>query len=334
MAKSDTEKSDTERSDTEKIVATLHDSRRNVVDMLELTANEFGIVDGSFQLADQPPMGNYSLHVKIGEEIFFQQLKVESYRKPEYEVEVTTPQDYIVAGDDISVTVDANYFFGQPVADAAVTVSVHHEYYYFYNYFGWSPSLNFVDDFIVAPPFPFSNGEPIEKFDGRTDSEGRWTLTYSPTTAERYNQRYRFVAEVTDAHELPVQGEHSAQVFWNTFTLSMNTAKYGYEIDEEVAVVLRAYGHDSQPVAGQSVEVFIERTYPEQETMEKQRVTTDAQGNAEALFAGLPQGWYRIRAVSEDARGRKIDISRYLWIYDSTSNRWWFTSHISLVLHC
>jgi len=313
-------------SSSEEIVATLRDSRGNVVDTQNLTANEFGIVDGSFQLADQPPLGNYSLNIKINEENYYQQLVVESYRKPEYEVEITTPKNYVVAGDDISITVDANYFFGQPVANAAVTLKVYQESYYFYDYRGWAPSLNIAEDILIGPPFPFPGGEILDGFEGTTDNEGRWTLNYSPTTTDRYNQRYRFVAEVTDARELPVESEHSVQVFWNTFTLSMNTAKYGYEIGEEVAIVLQANDHDNQPVPDQAVDIVIERTYPEQETIDKQQINTDSEGNAEAIFAGLPQGWYRIRAISQDEQGRDIDISRYLWIYDSTSNHWWYTS--------
>ena len=47
---------------------------------------------------------------------------MEDYRKPDYEVTVTTDAAQYVRGDTIAVTVDTRYFFGEPVANAEVTL--------------------------------------------------------------------------------------------------------------------------------------------------------------------------------------------------------------------
>ncbi|NIN63184.1 MAG: hypothetical protein GTO63_00395, partial [Anaerolineae bacterium] len=46
------------------------------------------------------------------------------YRKPEFQVTVETDKPEHVQGDEIMVSAQATYFFGGPVANAAVRYSV------------------------------------------------------------------------------------------------------------------------------------------------------------------------------------------------------------------
>ena len=75
-------------------------------------ADEFGAVAGQFKLGDEPPLGTYKLEVQVGGQIQSQSLQVEAYRKPEYEVKVSTPTEFAISGETIPVTVAADYYFG------------------------------------------------------------------------------------------------------------------------------------------------------------------------------------------------------------------------------
>ena len=94
-----------------------------------------------------------------------------------------------------------------------------------------------------------------------------------------------------------------------------------------------AQRHDDAAVAGQAVTVSVwGGDYRNQDLYEEQQVVTDADGAALATFAGLPQGWYRIVASSTDERGRKVEQTRYLWVFDRTGGSWWYSSEDEIAI--
>src|SRR5581483_6969665 len=54
----------------------------------------------------------------------------EEYKKPEYEVRVSVDKPRVLEGDPIQATIDARYFFGEPVANAKVTWVAHRAPWY------------------------------------------------------------------------------------------------------------------------------------------------------------------------------------------------------------
>ena len=156
------------------LTATLRDARNNVVATQGLAADGFGMVAGEFLLGDEPPLGDYQLSLAIGTQVRTQTLRVEEYRKPEYAVAVDTPAAFAIRGDPIAVTVAADYFFGQPVAGADVTLKVYQEARYYY-YSWWMDGM---------PPLPGS-GAAIATFTGKTDQAGRWQMSFLPEQSAR-----------------------------------------------------------------------------------------------------------------------------------------------------
>ncbi|MBK9055855.1 MAG: hypothetical protein IPL78_34620 [Chloroflexi bacterium] len=66
------------------------DSRNNTIREETLLTNSFGTINGSFTLAEGAMLGPYRLVISLGEYHKSQNFKVEDYRKPEYEVTLTT----------------------------------------------------------------------------------------------------------------------------------------------------------------------------------------------------------------------------------------------------
>jgi hypothetical protein len=310
-------------STSQPLSLTLRDSRGNVVETQVKTADEFGALAGEFLLGQEPPLGNYTLEIQAGAQAQQQRLRVEEYRKPEYEVKVLTPADFAIAGDAIPITVEADYFFGQPVAKAVVTLQIYRQPYYWYNYWWWYGH--------VAPN---PNQGLLTELTGVTDQEGRWQTIFTPDAIEEYNAIYTFKATVTDARDQPVEHEKSITLYWNTFKLEVHTDRYGYEHDEAVTIHVAARGHAEQPVANQRVELRIVRDDWQSNTatdvVPPQTVNTDGQGKAQAIFSTVPQGWHRIIASSTDGRGRKVESYSYLWVYDTTSDSWWYWNNDDL----
>ncbi|MEM7536185.1 MAG: MG2 domain-containing protein [Chloroflexota bacterium] len=306
--------------------ATLRDSRNIAVSTVEVTADSMGTVNGSFTLGDEPPLGTYNVELMVNGQTHRQQLKVEEYVKPEYQVEVSTPADFAIVGDDIPVTVDANYFFGQPVTNASVTLQVYRQP--IYRYWWW-----WLDDLYV--PYADPSGL-VETYTGTTDENGQFTTTFTPSEETTYGAIYRFDATVTDAQEKPIQGSSSVRLYWNTFDLNVSTDRYGYTTDDPVTVNLSAKNHDGTPVIGQVIDIKVIKDYwnneNQQDVVLSGQVATDAAGKGTYTFESVPQGWYRLVATSTDDRGRSVETRRYLWVYNPVSNDWWYTSNNDITL--
>jgi len=184
----------------------LRDSRNKVVDYQALTADEYGKANGSFTLGDEVVLGNYTLILRVGHQAYYQTLQVEEFAKPEYSVEVSTPKSFAIEGDSVPVTVDAAYFFGQPVADAQVKLKIYRQRTY--NYYWWSN-----DDY--NSPYWYEN-TLIDTLEGVTDDQGQWTTLLEPSAdGNNYGATYAVVAEVTDGQEKAVHGQHKFEVHFN-----------------------------------------------------------------------------------------------------------------------
>ena len=82
--------------------------------------SDYGIVSGGFGLASEVNSGDYKLVVKKGTLTETKIFKVNPYVEPKYSLEVTPDKDYYIFGDKARITVDAQYFFGEPVKEATV----------------------------------------------------------------------------------------------------------------------------------------------------------------------------------------------------------------------
>ncbi|MGP0019071.1 MAG: MG2 domain-containing protein [Candidatus Sulfotelmatobacter sp.] len=116
-----------------KLTFEVEDSRGNKVFKKATQTDKFGIASAEFGLADEVNLGTYHLRALLGEnespsstaEIA---LNVERYVLPKFKVAIDfagsdnkTKRGYR-PGDHVTGTVRANYFFGKPVDDSAVTV--------------------------------------------------------------------------------------------------------------------------------------------------------------------------------------------------------------------
>lgn len=80
-----------------------------------LTTNAFGVAPFKLDLASELNFGTWKITAESGSASGTVDVRVEKYVLPRFEVELVTPQDYFLVYQDISGTVNANYFFGKPV---------------------------------------------------------------------------------------------------------------------------------------------------------------------------------------------------------------------------
>jgi uncharacterized protein YfaS (alpha-2-macroglobulin family) len=82
-----------------------------------LKVDTFGAVSASFAIPATGALGFYRVLLQSGDAQAATSFPVQEYRKPEFEVIVTPASRFVLQGDEAVVSVDARYYFGQPVAN-------------------------------------------------------------------------------------------------------------------------------------------------------------------------------------------------------------------------
>ncbi len=156
------------------------DAKGNKVFKQTQKTNEFGIVGIDFQLADEVNMGRYTIRAIIEDQETEKNVTVKRYVLPKFKVTLTTDRDYYLPGEPVEGTVQADYFFGKPVAGGEVQITV----------------KTFDVDYTE-----------IAQIEGNTDEQGTFDFEVKLPTSfvgqplEQGNAFLEFEVNVTDAAE-------------------------------------------------------------------------------------------------------------------------------------
>jgi len=287
------------------VSVTLRDPRNNLVATQVLTTTHFGTVDGTFSLADEVSLGDYTLELLLGQNKHTQTFKVEAYRKPEFEVTIATAAPFYFVGDTFTATLQADYYFGQPVASAPASLKVYRRPL---SYWWW---------------YGNNLGELILDLKGNTGLDGRWTSVIDISGLAKEDALLTLDATVTDASNLPVMAQRQVRAYWSAYTLALQQDHYGYTPGEPIAVDIAAVDRNGTPAANLALQAALWSSYPNEVIVQKISLTTDSRGQARATFTGVPQGWYRIVVSGTDQRGRSFEATSWAWVYDWTNHWGW-----------
>ncbi len=133
---------------------------------------------------------------------------VEEYKKPEYQVTVKPAVPRVLQGNSLQATIEARYFFGEPVANAKVKYVVHTSTHYW-----WDEGEADSDDADADSSDDSGDSDYMygaseqQEHDGVLDANGRLTVTLPTAIDGKHNdQDYRIEARVTDAANREVAG--------------------------------------------------------------------------------------------------------------------------------
>jgi len=101
----------------------VEDPKGNKVFRQSVTASDFGIAAADFTLADLVNQGDYKLNVSIGDTTSEKTIEVRPYVLPKFAVNVSTDRSFYLPGQRVEGVVQADYFFGKPVAEGEVQVT-------------------------------------------------------------------------------------------------------------------------------------------------------------------------------------------------------------------
>lgn len=107
----------------------IYDGNDNKVYNEKVKTSEYGILSGSFTLANEVNSGIYKIVIKTNTNETTKSFKVNPYITPKYEVKIDFDKQKYLVGDTATINLNAKYFFGEPVAEAKYTVYINDESY-------------------------------------------------------------------------------------------------------------------------------------------------------------------------------------------------------------
>lgn len=109
----------------EEIILEVYDARGNKVFKKIGKTSKFGIAHAKFQLADEVNMGEFQVKALLGREKAEKTINVKKYVLPKFKVKFEKDRKFYTPGDTLKGEVQADYFFGKPVAGADVLVKLY-----------------------------------------------------------------------------------------------------------------------------------------------------------------------------------------------------------------
>ncbi|XP_063772890.1 CD109 antigen [Pseudophryne corroboree] len=91
------------------------DPHGNLIEQWLEEKAELGVVSNSFQLSDNPILGDWSIKVKLHHQLHYQTFTVAQYVLPKFEVVLNTPSHYSIKSALLEGDVTAKYTYGMPV---------------------------------------------------------------------------------------------------------------------------------------------------------------------------------------------------------------------------
>src|SRR6185437_4537787 len=307
------------------------------------TVSSFGTIHGDFPLAQDATLGYYSITVKYGEGGFYGMnggFNVEEYKKPEYEVRITPDKGRVLQGETATATIEAKYFFGEPVAGADVHSVVPRSPY-------WSGLFEYDDDFddydgyygdggyygqsSDQPEYDYG-GQQLSEQTGKLDANGRLKITIPTTVNEHKGDfRYRIEARVTDASRREIAGFNSVVATYGSFHMGAQTDKYMYQPGDTIRVTTVAKDYDDKPVETAFHAELVRHDYRNREdtVLETKDGKTDKNGQAMVQFASAKAGGTNIKITAKTPEGREIETQTWLWV--AGGEGWWWNQDTSRV---
>ena len=323
------------------VTVRLIDGQGNRVWEQVATTDRWGGVDAKVTLGRDAGLGAYQFQIERSPNEFLQcnlRLRVEEYRKPEFEVTITAPQEPVALGETIRAKIKATYYYGGPVADAKAVLRVQRsamvENFFPIDPFDWcyGPGAWWLP--YDAPwypgwdrwrgclsPYPWwiprQQFEPEELVIDREvtlDASGEAIVEIDTATAKQmlatHDHRYRITAEVTDASRRTIDASGQVIAARRPFRIYTWLDRGHYRVGDPIVAHFQARTSDGSPVQGEGTVELLRVTYgadrkPSEKLVQSWPVKTDEKGMVDQKLEAQAGGQYRIRLVLKSNKGQE-----------------------------
>jgi alpha-2-macroglobulin len=297
----------------------------------KIWTNRYGTLSGQMTLEKEADLGTYQIILTKDGMSYYGSFDVEEYKKPEYLVTVSPEKNQYSFGDIIKGKVKADYYFGSPVKNATVTLSIYKKNFW-RPWWWWSEYSWYYRGYYKDMYWGQTQPQLIEQLTGTLNDNGEYEFEYKVPKENDADFIYSFTAEVTDASRRAISGKGETYVTRGSFTISTSPEKYFYEFGKEVKLRVNTSDFSDKPVETEfSIEIF----YPFREKHQGPEKTeiikskTDKNGKALVTFKASSdyRGHYRYKVLAYDEKEREIYAESSFFVgdekyyyYDRTSS--------------
>ncbi len=342
------------------VVLTVKDSKNAELLKKVVKTDSNGCFQDSIELDESVPVGNYSIIAELESaskynkeednvnlETFTANFFVEEFKKPEFKVDIKTPKDQYNNGEQISVNVQADYYFGSPVQDASYEFNIYKKplykpWWYFSPYRWW------YEDYYsnIEPNSLYSNSSYIFNSNGELDKEGKAVINYTINEdfkylyesywykGQYYETDFTYVIQVVvkDKSRRNISETKTVNVTRSDYFISSNTDRYLVKPGEKIGVQVNALDFADKPInckySVTANRITYEGKYPKQKKITNFVTTlngdTQADGQGVTFLDAADEGYYSIEIVSFDSKGRKITSTTGCFVSSGRMDWWYF----------
>lgn len=280
------------------------------------TLSGFGTISTELKLPESAPTGSYSIEVKQAGDAdtnrsIYGSFTVDEYRKPEYEVKLAPAQSRILQATSQRITLDARYYYGEPVRAGVVEWHVYRARWY-------PPWSNDIED-DQDESGGYYQGEELKSSKSQLGADGKASLDLQPSL-EAFDQLYRVEADVMDSSGRSVKGGTSFLATVGPFYVSAEPSRYVFARGESAALRVTTTDYDGNPAPNAPfvAEVSINRWHKQTgllsggrgtmstQVVESLRGQTGPDGHGEVAFTPREPGSYSVVLRSTAPGGRTV----------------------------
>ncbi len=329
-----------------KAVVIVTDSSGNEIYNETLPVSAYGSFHASFPVSTGAVLGSYYLNASLtpDTELGYNNytgtsFAVLAYRKPEYQVDVTTPSEDYFDGQTVKATIKGSYYFGAPMSQATVVWRAITTDYYFNKFTdGWY-SFALEDNWCwyecVTESSTLAEGR------GVLDATGRLTVDVPLQLQDKgVSQVLSIEADITDANNQVVSNRtsvyaHKADAYvgirTTDYVVSPNspasvdlvTLKPDGTVLPNTKVSLQLYSRTWNSIRKKSVDgEYYYDNEPVDTFIRGSSAATNERGRATGSFTIPAGGEYRIVATVSDAAGHDAKSATSVYAYSNAYVNW------------
>ncbi len=332
-----------ETLDARSVNVTVNDPNGGEVMKKDLPMSARGSFNGEVDIAGNAALGGYSIVVKINEaEAARSYFEVAEYKKPEYKVTVKAPKQFIPVGEKTKFSVEAKYFFGEPVRNADVKYYIYRSRYY---HWWWNDDdgdgigASSEEDEGDNEYYGYGN-DMVKEGEGKLDANGRLEIDFQvPNTDAKdpWDYTYRLEAQVTDSARRVIDGKASFVGTRGNVVAYAWPERYVYYQNDAARIKVKTADYEGRPVSAKVTLKFVEVKYekvekdndgykyfeykPIRTDLASADVTTNAQGEAVYDYRVPIVGLIDVNTIINEGGKQILSNGGYIYATDR-NNRW------------
>jgi uncharacterized protein YfaS (alpha-2-macroglobulin family) len=319
--------------ESDNVTVTIKDSNDAKVFEKELHLSKRGTFNSEVTLAEEAPLGTYTIEGETDEGSATGSFDVAEYKKPEYKVNVTTPQRFAPAGGKSRFDIDARYFYGAPLAGAEVKYYVYRSRYY-PSFSGEEVEEDQDQDAEYSQYDNYYSDLTLDG-EGKLDASGHFAVQFEvPASNENdvWDFQYRLEAQVTDSSRRSINGSATLIATRGNVIAHAITDHFVYTNGDTARISISTTDYEGRPVAAKLALKFVAREWVKVEKKENEsdpnyeiretelsstEVTTDREGHAFYNFPITTPGSISMKTVVQENGKQFASLGDFIWVVGS-----------------